>query len=43
LLIASLMKFGALPPAANPDQPTAAEKAAVREKVASYQSVFDTH
>jgi L-asparaginase len=43
LLMACLMKFGALPPAANPDQPTAEETAAVREKVAKYQAVFNTH
>jgi hypothetical protein len=43
LLMACLMKFGALPPAANPDHPTSAESAAVREKVAAYQTVFDTH
>ena len=43
LLMACLMKFGSLPPAANPDHPTSAETAAVREKVADYQAVFDTH
>jgi L-asparaginase len=43
LLMACLMKFGALPPAANSDQPTAEERAAVHEKVAAYQSVFNTH
>jgi len=43
LLMACLMKFGALPPAANPDQPTAEETAVVREKVAEYQAVFNTH
>ena len=43
LLMACLMKFGALPPAANPDEPTSAESAAVREKVAEYQAVFNTH
>jgi L-asparaginase len=41
--MACLMKFGSLPPAANPDHPTSAESAAVREKVAEYQGVFDTH
>src|SRR5262249_37572448 len=39
LLMACLMKFGALPPAANPSQPTAEETAAVCEKVAEYQAV----
>jgi len=43
LLMACLMKFGALPQAANPDDPTSAEAAAVREKVAAYQTVFNTH
>jgi hypothetical protein len=43
LLMACLMKFGCLPPAADPDQPTAAETAAAREKIAQYQAVFDTH
>jgi hypothetical protein len=43
LLMACLMKFGSLPPAANPDQPTAEEAAAVREKVAVYQMIFNTH
>jgi L-asparaginase len=37
-LMACLMKFRAVPPAANPDQPTAAETAAVCNKVAGYQS-----
>jgi hypothetical protein len=36
--MACLMRYGALPPAANPDQPTADETAAVREKVAEYRS-----
>jgi L-asparaginase len=43
LLMACLMKFGALPPAANPDQPTTTETAAVCEKVAKYQAIFNTH
>jgi L-asparaginase len=43
LLMACLMKFGALPPAANPDEPTPEEIAAVREKVVEYQAIFDTH
>ena len=43
LLMAAMMKFGSLPPAADPDNPTDAEIAAVREKVAAYQEVFDTH
>jgi hypothetical protein len=43
LLMACLMKFGSLPPAADPDHPTTAEAAAIREKVAIYQTIFDTH
>jgi hypothetical protein len=38
-----LMKFGALPPAADPDQPTAEETATVCKKVAEYQAIFNTH
>jgi hypothetical protein len=41
--MACLMRFGALPPAADPDNPTAAEKAAIEKVVADYQRVFDTH
>jgi hypothetical protein len=43
LLLAGLMKFGALPPAADPDKPTAAETAAVAARLKAYQEVFDTH
>jgi len=43
LLMACLMKFGALPPAANPDEPTADERTAVCEKVAIFQTIFNTH
>lgn len=43
LLMACLLKFGALPPAKNPLQPTAAETAAIKEKLKLYQAVFDTH
>jgi L-asparaginase len=43
LLMAALMKFGALPVATDPDHPTAAESAATREKVARYQEVFNSH
>jgi L-asparaginase len=41
--MACLMKFGALPPAADPDNPTSAESAAVCQKVAAYQAIFNTH
>lgn len=43
LLIACLMKFGALPPAADPANPTEAETAALKARLADYQQVFDTH
>jgi L-asparaginase len=43
LLMACLMKLGSLPPAADPDHPSSAEAAAIGEKVALYQAVFDTH
>ena len=43
LLMASLMKLGSLPPAVDPDDPTPAERAAVRDKVRHYQAIFDTH
>jgi hypothetical protein len=36
--MASLMKFGSLPSAAEPDHPRSAETAAIREKVASSQA-----
>jgi hypothetical protein len=41
--MASLMKFGSLPAAKNPDKPTSQEMAATKEAVARYQQVFDTH
>jgi hypothetical protein len=43
LLMASMMKFGSLPPAADPRNPTSAETAAIKEKLKLYQAVFDTH
>lgn len=43
LLLACLMRFGSLPVAADPQHPTAAEIAAVRDKLTAYQAVFDTH
>lgn len=43
LLMAALMKFGALPVAADPRHPTAAERQAVQEKIKLYQEVFNTH
>lgn len=43
LLMACLLRFGALPPAKDPMNPTPDEVAAVAAKVAQYQEVFDTH
>lgn len=43
LLMASLMKLGSLPPAADPKNPTPEETAAGKAKVAEYQAIFDTH
>ena len=43
LLMACMMRFGALPPAADPEKPTAAERAATEKVIANYQRVFDTH
>jgi L-asparaginase len=43
LLMACLMKFGALPAAADPTTPTADEIAAFQTAKAAYQQVFNTH
>ena len=43
LLMAALMKLGCLPPAADPNNPTPQERAAVAQKVDEYQAIFDTH
>lgn len=43
LLMAAMLKLGALPPAADPANPTPAEVDAVKAAVAAYQEVFDTH
>jgi L-asparaginase len=43
LLMACLLKFGSLPPAQDPENPTSAELAATRTAVAAYQAIFDTH
>jgi hypothetical protein len=43
LLMACLIRFGCPPPATDPDHPTSEESAAIRQKLASYQAVFDTH
>jgi hypothetical protein len=43
LLMACLLRFGGLPAAADPGYPTPAELTAVQDRLAQYQSVFDTH
>ena len=43
LLMACLMKFGCLPPAADAVKPTAAETEATKAKLKEYQEIFDTH
>jgi hypothetical protein len=43
LLMACLMKFGSLPVAADPANPTGAEIAALQAGLAAYQQVFNTH
>lgn len=43
LLMACMMKFGALPPAVDPEKPTASERSATEKVVAAYQDVFLTH
>jgi L-asparaginase len=43
LLMACLLKFGALPPAKDPRAPTPSELTALKEKLKLYQAIFDTH
>ena len=43
LLMACLLRFGALPPAADPASPTTAEIEAIETALRDYQRVFDTH
>jgi len=43
LLMAALCKFGALPVAADPSDPTPVEIDATVAAVQRYQAVFDTH
>jgi hypothetical protein len=43
LLMAALMKLGSLPLAADPAQPTEAEREASRGAVLAYQAIFDSH
>jgi L-asparaginase len=42
LLMAAMMKLGALPPAADPRTPTH-QLAAIKTKLDQYQAIFDTH
>jgi hypothetical protein len=43
LLMAAMMKLGALPPAVDPCNPTSDELAAIKAKLDQYQAIFDTH
>ena len=43
LLMACLLRFGALPPAVDPRRPTPDEFAATKSALADYQRVFDSH
>jgi hypothetical protein len=43
LLMACLLRYGALPPAEDPANPTPDEVAATKSALAAYQHVFDTH
>lgn len=43
LLMVCLMKFGCLPPAVDPANPTPAETDATKAKLAQYQEVFNSH
>jgi hypothetical protein len=43
LLMACLMKFGCLPPAADPVNPTTAETDATQVRLKQYQEIFDSH
>jgi hypothetical protein len=41
--MATLMKLGSLPPAKDPDHPTAAESTATDEMLAEYRRIFRCH
>jgi hypothetical protein len=43
LLTAAMMKFGALPHAADPEHPTSQELDAIRRRIDAYQQIFQTH
>lgn len=40
LLTAAIMKFGALPPALDPERPTPEELDAIRQRIVAYQETF---
>jgi hypothetical protein len=41
--MACLLRFGSLPTATDPTNPTADELKAVQARLVEYQAVFDTH
>ena len=43
LLMACLLRFGALPPVGDIDNPSADELRMIRARLQEYQEVFDTH
>jgi hypothetical protein len=43
LLMATLLKLGPLPAAADPGNPSGAEMSATRAALERYQEIFDTH
>jgi hypothetical protein len=43
LLMAAMMKYGNLPTARNPRNPTDTERQAVKDAIATYQGIFDNH
>ncbi|WP_375584411.1 asparaginase domain-containing protein [Cyclobacterium xiamenense] len=43
LLMACILRFGAYPPAKDPQNPTDEELEAIKQKIALYQEVFHTH
>ena len=43
LLMAALLKLGALPAARDADNPTPDELEAIQAKLSEYQRIFDTH
>ena len=43
LLMAAMMKLGSFPLAADPDNPTVAEREATKKAVLAYLEIFNTH